>query len=195
MEGPFLKDSFIWDDWGPLPAVAWMGLGLGGLLAVAVWRKNKEGSAPGNDPTAPTGDIAGRVPGNQTAPYVFVTDIGPFQFPKQDPTPITVTIPEAPPGGGRTEPPAQPPPPAQPVPPAPQAPAAPVRSGQTVTVAKYTSKNPPWNSTLWGIAQRILGNGNLWGNVWNAPENAALRARRGGDYHKIQAGDQIFVPK
>jgi hypothetical protein len=64
-----------------------------------------------------------------------------------------------------------------------------------VTVAKYTSSNPPWNSTLWGIAKHFgYGAGsNNWTSIWSAPQNAALVARRKNPKY-IQANDQIFVP-
>lgn len=61
----------------------------------------------------------------------------------------------------------------------------------TVTVVKYTSKNPPWNSTIWGIANHY--GISSWQTVWNDPHNAALKKKRGVPEH-IQPGDQVYVP-
>jgi hypothetical protein len=65
----------------------------------------------------------------------------------------------------------------------------------TVTVAKYTTKNPPWNSTLSGIFghYKSTTTAKKWQDIWNAPANAALRAKRGAE-NRIQPGDKIFVP-
>jgi chitodextrinase len=61
----------------------------------------------------------------------------------------------------------------------------------TVTVAKYTTKNPPWNSTISGIAAKY---GTTTSAVWNDPKNAGIkRARR--DPKLIRPGDKIYVKK
>lgn len=104
---PFLPKSFIWDKWGPLPAWAWMSIALGGAVIIAVWRKNQETAAPTNDPTA--AGVAGSLPYNATAPVVWKTDIfnqipAPTVVPVPGPAQV-VTIPNVPPGGGRTDPP------------------------------------------------------------------------------------------
>jgi hypothetical protein len=72
-------------------------------------------------------------------------------------------------------------------------PPVPKPAGQWVTVAKWTAKNPPWNSTVWGMASHLYHNGNRWTSIWNAPQNAALKSRRKVPEH-IQAGDKVWVP-
>lgn len=67
---------------------------------------------------------------------------------------------------------------------------APARRGEYVTVARWKSPNPPWNSTLWGIANRYYKNGALWPRIWSAPENKGLHGRPS----RIYAGDRVFVP-
>lgn len=62
-----------------------------------------------------------------------------------------------------------------------------------VTVVRFTTSNPPWASTIWGIANHY-GYGNNWGIVWNHPNNAALRARRSNEPRNIQPGDRVYVP-
>lgn len=182
--------------YGPLPMWAWMGLGLGVALAISVWNKNKKGT-PSDE--APADPISYELPGNLPPSYSF---------------PINTTVINSPPAGGRDGPPgpAGPPGPPGPVPgpvpaptptpvpvppkpvPAPPRPVPAPPPGQYVTVAKYTSKNPPWNSTLWGIASHLYGNGKSWNRIWTAPQNAALLRKRGKP-EAIQPGDKIWVPK
>lgn len=78
--------------------------------------------------------------------------------------------------------------------PAPAPAPAPVPSspGKIVRVTKYTSNNPPWDSTVWGIWQHYQTTPS-WEAIWNHPLNAPLRALR-GDPHNIHANDLIFVP-
>lgn len=64
--------------------------------------------------------------------------------------------------------------------------------GKFVDVAKYTTKNPPWNSTLWGIWNHFKTTAN-WQAIWNHPLNADLRKKRGAA-DRIQPGDKVFVP-
>ncbi len=68
-------------------------------------------------------------------------------------------------------------------------PTAPAAKYTAVRVVKYTSKNPPWNSTLSGIAKRY---GKSWTSVWNDSRNASLRARRKSP-SKIRPGDVVYV--
>ncbi len=64
-------------------------------------------------------------------------------------------------------------------------------TGHTVTVAKWTSKHAPWNSTISGIAAHY-GIRN-WQSVWNDPHNAALKAKRKKP-ELIQPNDKVYVP-
>lgn len=71
---------------------------------------------------------------------------------------------------------------------------APPPTYYSVTVAKYTTKNPPWNSTLWGIAEHYGYGGSNWGTIWNDPKNKPLRDKRGSNT-RIQPGDIVYVKK
>lgn len=173
---------------GPLPNWAWGGLGLGGAVAISSWRRNK---AAGEDDEATSSSSGIELPGDVAPTYAFID---------QDTT--NITLPSMPAGGGRPPtPPPTPtptpkpwPPPGAPKPaprPTPKPPAAP--KGKYVTVAKWNSKKAPWNSTVWGITNRLLGPKAAWKTVWNAPQNKALRDKR-KDPTKIQAGDRVWVP-
>ncbi len=61
----------------------------------------------------------------------------------------------------------------------------------TVTVKKYTSNNPPWESTISGIAAHY---GKSWSTVWNDSKNAGLRKSR-KDPKLIRPGDKVYVKK
>lgn len=182
------EGSFVTQKAGPLPVWAWMGLGLGLALAVASWNKNKADQGK-------TGVVQ---------QYELPENIDP-QFTFVDADTHLTTIENHPPGGGR--------PPAAPVPPPPplvinfpqlpklpvitlpKPPPPPPPGGLWQTVVKYV-KNPPRGtpSSLWGMAEKHYGNGTLWPRIWNAPQNAALRARRGAP-EKIQPGDKFWIPK
>jgi nucleoid-associated protein YgaU len=163
---------------GPMPTWAWMLIGIG--LAV-IWKSIQASRA--NDQAkadeTPTGDPE-LIGGDQSPPVVF-----------QNFTTFTGS-PWSPPSRGRTSPPVAPPPPG-PVNPLPPAGPGTQPTGHWVTVAKFTTHNPPWNSTLSGIAKHLKGNQNAWQAIWNAPQNAAEKARRKDPKH-IQPGDRIFVP-
>jgi hypothetical protein len=96
-------------------------------------------------------------------------------------------------------PPVTPPPPTKPKPPpvtkpAPKpAPKPPAPAYIAVKVAKWKSPNPPWNSTISGIAAHY-GYGGNWRAVWNDARNAALRAKRGAP-ERIRPGDTVYVKK
>lgn len=188
---PAQGGSFLTRKVGPLPMWAWMAIVVGGLVAVVAWRNAHQ--------AANTATTDSTVPPDQTPPMVF-----------QDY--VTSTPPYSPPAGGRHGPPAgsgSGAPPAGgssgsgtsgggvPVPPGPVKPGptptpTPHPSSTTVTVAKYTTSNPPWNSTLSGIAQHE-GYGGDWQAIWNNAANAALKARR-KQPNLIQPGDKIVVP-
>jgi len=63
----------------------------------------------------------------------------------------------------------------------------------TVKVVHFTTNNPPWNSTISGIAAHY-GYGSNWSAVWNDPKNLGLRTKR-KEPNKIQAGDTVYVKK
>ncbi|MFJ8719739.1 hypothetical protein ACIRD9_42510 [Streptomyces violaceus] len=173
---------------GPLPNWAWGGLVLGGAVAYSSWQRNKAAAAAEDEEATSTASGI-ELPGDVAPTYVF-------QNYDQDVT----TINQAPAGGGRppivtlpapTKPPVTPPkPPTKPTP-KPTPPKAPV--GKYVSVAKWNSKKAPWNSTIWGIANKLLGPKVSWQTVWNAPQNKALRDKR-KDPKKIQPGDKVWVP-
>lgn len=91
------------------------------------------------------------------------------------------------------KPPTPPKPPPAPAPPTPQKPKptpAPVEY-HTVTVAKFTSRKPPWNSTMSGIAGHY---GKTWQSVWDDAKNAPLKKLRGKP-ELIRPGDIVYVRK
>lgn len=193
MELTFWKDKS-----GPLPNWAWGGLGLGGAVAFSSWRKNKAASAKA-DEEAKSSSSGIELPGDVAPTYVF-------QNYDQDVT----TVNTAPAGGGRPPsgggspgggpvtlpaPVPRPPwPPPRPTPsPTPTPGPKPAPPGKWVTVVKWTKKNPPWNSTIWGITHKLLGPKVQWQSVWNAPQNRALKDKR-KDPKKIQPGDRVWVP-
>lgn len=170
---------------GPLPNWAWAAIGLGVAVAVASWRRNKQ--AADEDEARSTTEI--QLPESVQPTYAFV-----------DADTTNITVPSAPAGGGRPpittlpapNPTPTPKPPTSPKPlPVPKPPAAP--RGKWVNVTKWTKKNPPWNSTIWGITNKLLGPKVSWQTVWNAPQNASLRAKR-GEPEKIRPGDRVWVP-
>jgi len=167
---------------GPLANWIWMALLL--LLAVvySMWKKNKAGAADNVDTT--TDDTSDDLT-NQTPPPVFILP--------QNPQPSVIINNTTPPGA----PPVATKPPPTTTPPKPTAPTkTPAVAYTQVKVVAYTSKNPPANSTLWGIA-KANGYGSTSTNyapIWNDPKNAALKKKRGSPT-KIQPGDVIYVRK
>lgn len=113
-----------------------------------------------------------------------------FGAPPEGAPPIVV-IPRPP-----TDPPPSDPPPTNPPPSDPPPKPSPPPTYYSVRVAKYTTKNPPWNSTMWGIAKHY-GYGSASNNylpIWNDSKNAALKKKRGTP-DKIQPGDIVYVKK
>lgn len=178
---------------GPLPVWAWVGLVLAAALGWQYWRRSRSGTAASTSATSSATPNASQTPPVVWQNYITVPS-----------APIGETLEPIPPSGGRTEPP--------PVPPHPPLPGGPGRrpppvtgggtptpvprprpGGQWVTVSKWSATNPPWSSTLWGIAQQLLGNGGRWSDIWARPENAGLVSRR-KDPKLIQPGDKVFVP-
>ena len=169
--------SFLTEKHGPLPAWAWLGIGVVGLILISQYKKNPLVTKA----TTPT------VPGDQTAPPVVVVSYPP------------IIVPSPTPSGGR--PPTPRPKPRPPVfkkpihkplhrpvihPPRSHTP-TPSHTGQYVTVAKWNSTNAPWNSTLWGIAQHFYGDGNMW--------HLLAAANHIADPKKIQPGQRILIPE
>lgn len=176
---------------GPLPNWGWGAIGLGGAVAVSSWRRNKASEKDDEEATSTSGF---ELPENVQPTYAFV-----------DADTTNITVPAAPAGGGRPPittlpmpvpgPTPRPTPPKVPSPlptkPVTKPPAAP--KGKWVTVAKWNATKAPWNSTVWGIATKLLGPKASWQTVWAAPQNKSLRDKRKAP-EKIQAGDKIWVP-
>jgi hypothetical protein len=185
--------GFLTRKLGPLPTWIWMALALLAALAFSLWQKNKAAASAATD-TADTASVPDQTPPNVFQTYVYDTDIN------------------TPPSGGRQHPPSGPPivsPPAPvptPTPPAvtgpvtkpggsPQPVPAPAGNGFYVPIAKYTTQNPPWNSTLSGISAHLKasrGWNETWQQIWADPKNASLKSRR-KDPKLIQPGDQVWV--
>lgn len=176
---------------GPLPNWVYMALLLLLALMYAMWKRNRAGADVNAVEEGPSEDTG--LPGDQTPPPVFILPQNP-----QPTVPVNVVVnnpgtpPSAPPTG--TRPPVQLPP--RKPNPKPSAPHKPAVAYQQVKVVKYTSKNPPANSTLWGIAKANgYGAGKTnWTSIWNDPKNAALKSKR-KDPTKIQPGDIVYVRK
>jgi hypothetical protein len=74
------------------------------------------------------------------------------------------------------------------------APTPPADGGyDTVTVVNFTKTNPPWNSTISGIAAHY-GYGSNWQAVWNDNKNFGLRTSR-KQPELIRAGDKVYVKR
>lgn len=158
---------------GPLPVWVWMA---GGLVLALIYRSWAANAAAGAQQTATTVDTT---PPMVSQDYITIN------------APIS-TAPQEPPGQGRVEPPQVLPGnvkvPQQPTATGPRS----ATPGQWVTIGKWSAKNPVWNSTIAGIASHFKIKGG-WQAVWNAPQNAALKARRKTPEH-LQPGDKVYVP-
>lgn len=91
---------------GPLPVWAWLIVGVAGIFVIMWWQRNRSAGAE------QTEAVSGTLPGNQSAPPVFIVPQAPqAQHPIQinvppngtRPQPPT-TVPTAPPGGGANVP-------------------------------------------------------------------------------------------
>lgn len=177
--------SFLTGKLGPMPVWAWMGLGLGGALLIASYRKGKAA------PAAP----ADQLPANVPPQWTLVEGD------------TIVTVPSSPPGGGRPGPP-QPvpipidrPPRPRPVPPPVHVPPPPVPipsprppAGQrSDPLVKWRNGNEL--SSLWALAQKYYGAGQQWSRIWNAPQNAHLREMAGNNPQNVQPGWRFWIPK
>lgn len=182
---------------GPLANWIWMAILLLAALVFSLWKRNK--SAPNDN----TDDTADSTLDNQNPPPVFILPQNPqpavpitINVPGQPvsslpvPPPPIRTPPSAPPTGSK--PPSTNPPPASKPPPKPTAP-----QYEQVTVTAYTSKNPAWNSTLWGIAKHY-GYGSASNNylaIINDPRNAALKTKIKGNPKNLPKGATVWVRK
>lgn len=176
--------SFITRKVGPLPMWAWMAIGLGVALAVSVWRNNRSASADAAN--AGTGALQEyKLPEGVQPTYTYLGGDS------------VTTVNVAPPGAGRPGGPSRPPvptpvTPTTPTPTPTPGPAAP--AGQWVTVTKWAKGQPKGTpSTLWGIAEKVYGSGSSWQAIWDAPQNAAVKAKRSKP-ELIQPGDKFWVP-
>lgn len=182
-----LEGSFVMEKTGPLPNWAWMGLGLGAAVAFASWQRNKKAGME-EEPGGPRAPVeVGDLPESLQPTYAFVA--GDTILNQDFAPPVGGRPPNKP---GPTQPAPKPETPAPKPPPKPKPkPSAP--KGKWVTVAKWNATKAPWNSTIWGISNRLLGSKVPWQNVWNAPENRSLKSKR-KDPTKIQPGDKVWVP-
>lgn len=181
---------------GPLANWVWMAILLFVALIYSLWKRNRADANAVEE--GPAEEDTG-LPGDQTPPPVFILPQNP-----QPTVPVNVTVnnpaapatPKPPVTTPKPAPPAASKPPVTKPAPKPSAPAKPAISYAAVKVAKYTTKNPPWNSTLWGIAkQNGYGAASKnWAAIWNDPKNAALKKKRGSP-EKVQPGDTVYVRK
>lgn len=176
--GAGLQGSFVMQKTGPLPNWVWMLLGLGVALGIAYWKSAKaKKENPDAAATGPNGVNRGKTGSAADDYYVFV-----------DADSTVNTQYAAPPGGGRGRPGGPRPDP------------SPAPDGEMVSVTQWNKKNAPWNSTIYGIAEKLWGNGNAWKQIWYAPQNTRLRELRStGQYEdkgweNIQPGDKVWVP-
>lgn len=177
---------------GPFPLWVWMGLSLAILLAITNWKKQKTTASTANQGTLPTNDTAsGSTPASlipQFVNQVYNNPGPPTQVTVN--TPVTVDTDNDP-----THPTPPPPPPPHGGPPPPK----PAPKGQWVTVGVWNSTNAPWNSTLWGIANHIYGNGALDAKIFAANKKGVMRpdGSQGvvSDINLVHPGDRIWVPQ
>lgn len=217
--------GFLTNKIGPLPTWGWMGLTLGGALAVSTWRKNKAQANAGTNTPLANGQISGQALPSNIVPQFTYVDAN-TQITNLPPPQVIINTP---PTGGRhkhTPAPPQAPPPPVVIPPPHRDPPKPpawtfdlnnLFSSGDIWNAFHPGKTAPppapppgryvavipWGtnqaagtpSTLWGIAENVYGagQGQQWQRIWNAPQNADLRNRR-GDPKNIQPGDNFFVP-
>jgi hypothetical protein len=158
---------------GPLPLYLWLIIVTALALIYVQFYKGKSGAPTEEDTgtadSVPSEDVPQFVINNQLAPYAPVLTPMPVNVDVDVTSPTTST-----PSTGTTT-----------------VPTKPATKYRTVKVVKYTTKNPPWNSTISGIAAHY-GVKN-WSTVWNNPKNAKLKALRGKP-NLIRPGDTVYVP-
>lgn len=161
-----MADSFLTRQVGPWPLWAWMSVATGaGLLYYHFKGGSTSGSVSDTTVTPPSiwqiyppNPISGSNPPASSQQPILVSE------PVTASPPTTVGHPAPPtPVGSHPKPPAS-----KGRKPTESLPHKKTTKQNVVTVAKYTTKNPPWNSTLWGIAQHEYGNGALWTRIASA---------------------------
>lgn len=156
-EAEFNFAGAIGRKYGPLPGWAWAGLAGAGALGWRWWRARSAKAAgvdqSGTDATAADqGESAGLAASDQTgygASFsVLQSEIQDLQgaMARTNTTPTTTPTTGSTTPTGTVKPPPTTKPPAKPPTPTPAA------KYTTVTVGKFTEPNPPWDSTLSGIA-------------------------------------------
>ena len=169
---------------GPLPTWGWMAVGLGLAVIIASVNKDKKASAAADKQNMGDGGYGGTldygagyggggiyVGGSQRPPVIF----------QSYNTQVAET--QLPPLGGRPFPPCAPGTPC-PAPPAP---------GRWVQVPGGRGPKGMHGNPLERLARELFGTPDPWRAIWDAPENAGLRARRKTPM-RLQAGDRVWVP-
>lgn len=170
---------------GPLPVWAWLGIVTVLALVYVQFYRGKSGAPMAEDEgidresSIASEDVPQFIVQNQLPPITPAITLPPVNVD------VDVHSPTAPANAGTTTSP-------KPVDPTKKKNAAKAPQYRQVKVAKYTTKNPPWNSTISGIASHY-GIKN-WLTVWNDPKNAALRRARSNKPKLIQPGDIVYVP-
>jgi len=183
--GPGIMES-LQAKVGPLPLYAWLGIVTAAALIYVLWYRGKSGAPTAEDQgiertsSIPSEDVPQFVIQNQLPPISPAITLPPVNVD------VDVHSPTAPANAGTTTTPS-------PIDKKNIAKGAkPAKKYKAVRVAKYTTKNPPWNSTISGIASHY-GIKN-WMTLWNDPKNAALRKSRKNTPKLIQPGDIVYVP-
>jgi hypothetical protein len=164
---------------GPLPTWGWMIAGIGVAVIIASINKDKTDKAGGNKTLEDQSGSAGGadynyspdlIGGDQRAPVVFQN--------------YTTTLNSlVPPAGGRPFPPSAVPP---------LTPCGP-GAGQWVVLAPHKFGRSPWQASVEGCSEKLLGSRDAWRTVWADPRNASLRSRR-KDHNACRPGDNIWIP-
>jgi LysM repeat protein len=133
-----------------IPTWGWIGIATAGAVVGFMWFQNrKKPATPDTTSQQSQYDLSqGLATDQYESLLAMLRDI---QGAASVPGDVGPVGPEGPPGPAGA--PAPVPTTPAPVTPAPTTPPATPSAAQYVTVSKYTSKNPPWNSTLSGIAR------------------------------------------
>jgi outer membrane biosynthesis protein TonB len=177
---------------GPFPTWVYLLVITAGLLAYYLYEKHKSGSSSASTTTTGQAGV-GEATGAQNVPdYVFQSTTNVTEPPESNtinvnnpPVSPPSTPAQPPPSTTTTPPPATTPKPAPKPAPKKTTPASKAQKYTTVTVAKWTASNTPWNSTLSGIASH-----------YNVKGGYQALAKLNGikDANLIQPGQKIKVP-